>query len=154
MNKLFILSIHLFIGVNLFYGRRKGKTMNGIEYLEACKTKCKVDTNYKLAKHLEIPQSEMTFYARGERVPSLYACYKMAECLGIDPALIMADIASETEKNPKKREFFKSFTSTCKKAVAGANMKTAWLIFTLGATATAIYEPLRIMFRYVSRKKV
>lgn len=101
--------------------------MNGQEYIKACKTKLNLDTDYKLALHLEISQSDLNFYARGKRLPSVYACFKIAECLGLDPSIIMADIASETEKNPKKREFFKSFMSCCKVAVAvGLMISALW----------------------------
>ena len=94
--------------------------MNGKEYIEACKTRLKVNSYYKLAIELDIPEAEINFYARGERLPSVYACFKIAECLGLEPAIIIADIASETEKNPKKRDFFKSFIACCKAvAVAG-----------------------------------
>lgn len=99
--------------------------MNGQEYLKACKNKLKLDTNYKLALQLEIGQSELTYYARGARLPDVYACFKIAECLGIDPAIIIADIASEHEKNARKRDFFKSFMSTCLKAAAGLLLITA-----------------------------
>lgn len=101
--------------------------MNGKEYIEACKKKLNLDTDYKLALHLEISQSDMNFYSRGTRLPSVYACFKIGECLGIDPSIIMADIASETEKNPHKRDFFKSFIASCKMAVAGLFIMTALL---------------------------
>jgi len=101
--------------------------MNGKEYIEACKKKLNVSSNYRLALEMEIPESKVNFYARGERLPSVYACFKIGECLGIDPSIIMADIASETEKNPKKREFFKSFMSSCKMAVAvGLTIAVFW----------------------------
>jgi DNA-binding XRE family transcriptional regulator len=107
--------------------RKRVPAMNGKEYIQACKKKLNLDTDYKLALHLEISQSDMNFYARGERLPSVYACFKIGECLGIDPSIIMADIASETEKNPKKREFFKSFMSSCKMAVAvGLTIAVFW----------------------------
>lgn len=103
------------------------KNMNGHEYIEACKTRLKVDSNYKLAIELDIAERDINFYARGERLPGVYACFKIGECLGIDPSIIMADIASETEKNPKKREFFKAFMSCCKVAVAvGLMISALW----------------------------
>lgn len=104
--------------------------MNGKEYIKACKDKLNVSSNYRLAIEMEIPESEVNFYARGERLPSVYACFKIGECLGIDPSIIMADIASETEKNPKKRDFFKSFIASCKMAVAGALIISAFMNFT------------------------
>jgi transcriptional regulator with XRE-family HTH domain len=99
--------------------------MNGKEYIDACKNHLKVNSYYKLAIELDIPESEVNFYARGERLPSVYACFKIGECLGIDPSIIMADIASETEKNPKKRDYFKSFIACCKVAAAGVLLMTA-----------------------------
>lgn len=99
--------------------------MNGKEYIQACKKKLNLDTDYKLALHLEISQSDLNFYARGKRLPSVYACFKIGECLGIDPSIIMADIASETEKNPQKRDYFKNFIACCKVAVVAGLMITA-----------------------------
>jgi len=104
--------------------------MNGKEYVEACKQRLNVDTIYKLALELDISNSELNFYARGERLPSVYACFKIGECLGIDPSIIMADIASETEKNPKKRDYFKSFIACCKVAVVAGLMISALLVST------------------------
>jgi len=107
--------------------------MNGQEYIAACKKQLKAETNYQLAKLLEIDHTEFNYYARGERLPSVYACFKFAECLDVDPAEIIADIASESEKNPKKRAFFKGFMSTCMKAVAGLLLITAlWNTTTAG----------------------
>lgn len=101
--------------------------MNGQEYIKACKTKLNLDTDYKLALHLEISQSDLNFYARGKRLPSVYACFKIAECLGLDPSIVMADIASETEKNPQKRDYFKTFIACCKVAVvAGLMISALW----------------------------
>ncbi len=122
--------------------------MNGKEYIEQCKKITKLDTNYKLAKFLEISESDLNFYARGERLPSVYACFKFAECLGIDPAEIIADIASESEKNPKKRAFFKGFIATCIKAVAGILLTAALLNTTTVGGGLKIAKSLRIMWRY------
>lgn len=112
--------------------------MNGKEYVKACKKRLKIDTDYKLALELEISQSDMNFYARGERVPSVYACFKFAECLGLDPATVIADIASETEKNPAKRNYFKSFIAGLKVAVASLAIMTALWNSTSDETAYAV----------------
>jgi hypothetical protein len=104
---------------------KTGETMNGKEYIEACKDRLKVNSLYKLAIELDIAERDINFYARGDRLPSVYACFKIGECLGIDPSIIMADIASETEKNPKKRDFFKNFIACCKVAVAAGLMISA-----------------------------
>lgn len=92
--------------------------MNTAEYLKKCIEKENVTTWYKLSKILDITEQELYFYRRGERLPSLYAYFKISECLGIDVSIVMADIASESEKNPKKRDFFKSFMSSAGTATA------------------------------------
>lgn len=112
--------------------------MNGKEYVEACKRKTKAESLYKLSFELEIDERELNFYAKGERQPSIYACFRFAECLGIDPAVIIADIASETEKNPKKRGYFKSFMSALKVALAGLAIMSALWSSTNDETAFAV----------------
>lgn len=112
--------------------------MNGREYVKACREKLKLDTDYKLALHLEISQSDLNFYSRGERQPSVYACFKFAECLGLDPAAVIADIASETEKNPNKRNYFKSFIAGLKVAAASLLIVTALWNSTNEETAYAV----------------
>ena len=92
--------------------------MNSKEYVEACKEKLACKSYYRLAQLLEIAEQEIAFYRNGQRTASAYAAFKFAECLGIDPAIVVADIASEAEKNPIKRDYFKSFMSRCAKTLA------------------------------------
>ena len=120
--------------------------MNGKEYLQACKEKLKVDSYYKLANELEISEQELSFYRTGARLPSVYACFKFAECLGIDPSKIIADIASESEKNPKKRNYFKSFMLCCMKTTAEQKPLTVFIISAYGVTASCIDSVIRIMY--------
>lgn len=112
--------------------------MNGKEYVQACKQKLKLNSYYKLALALEINETELNFYKRGERQPSVYACFKFAECLGLDPAAVIADIASETEKNPNKRNYFKSFIAGLKVAAASLLIVTALWNSTNEETAYAV----------------
>lgn len=92
--------------------------MNSAEYVEACRIKLGCSSYYRLAKILQIVESDLTFYRSGKRVASTYAAFKFAECLGIEPAIVVADIGSEAEKNPVKREYFKRFMLSCGKTLA------------------------------------
>ena len=96
----------------------KGGRMNSAEYVEACKVELGCKSYYELARLIDISDSELTFYRNGQRKASAYAAFKFAECLGLDPAIVVADIASEAEKNPIKRDYFKSFMSRCAKTLA------------------------------------
>lgn len=91
--------------------------MNSREYVEACKLKLGCKSYYRLAQLLEIAEQEIAFYRNDKRVASPYAAFKFAECLELDPAIVVADIASEAEKNPKKRGYFKDFMSRCAKTL-------------------------------------
>ena len=93
--------------------------MKVIEFLDECKKKLDISSNYALAKALEIPEPRIHDYYKNKGTPDEYACFKFAECLEIDPAIVIAEIRAETEKNPRKREFFRVFRGACGKAAAG-----------------------------------
>lgn len=124
--------------------------MNGIEYINKCKEKTKAKSLYQLAIELDIREQDINYYAKGTRLPSVYACFRFAECLGISPSIIMADIASETEKNVKKRNYFKSFISACQRVGKGTVLQIAFNFGLLGVISS-IGEAFRIMLRYENK---
>lgn len=85
--------------------------MRSIDYLDAVKKKLAISSNYALSKALEIERQMVNAYYRGERVPDAYACTRIAVLLEIDPALVIAEIQAENEKNEKKRQFWQGFAS-------------------------------------------
>lgn len=93
--------------------------MKTVEYLDECKKKLGITSNYALAKALDIAEQRIHDYYKGRNGPDEYGCFKIAECLEIDPAIVIAEIRAETEKNPRKREFFRVFRGACGKAAAG-----------------------------------
>ncbi|HSH72831.1 MAG TPA: hypothetical protein VK974_07215 [Methylophilaceae bacterium] len=90
--------------------------MKTIEYLDECKKKLNITSNYALAKHIDVPEQRVHDYYKGRNGPDDYACFKIAECIGIDPAIVIAEIRSETETSEKKREYFKVFRGASRKA--------------------------------------
>lgn len=119
--------------------------MTGAEYVEACKQRTKAKSYYQLAIELDISEQELSFYRHGQRLPSLYACFKFAECLGVSPSIIMADIASETEKNSRKRDYFKSFMLACQRVGKTTIYQIAFSIGLIGVINSGS-EALRIMY--------
>ena len=126
--------------------------MNGSEYIEKCKEKTKAKSYYQLAIELDIRESDLTFYRNKQRIPSIYACFRFAECLSISPSIIIADIASETEKNIKKRNYFKSFMLACQRVGKNNILQIAFNFGVLGAIAAA-NDALRIMYDYGNNKR-
>ena len=77
------------------------------ELLLECKIRLGVKTDYALAKGLNIPRQRISDYMDESRKPDEYACFKIAECLGQDPALVIAEIRAE--EGEKHAEFFRDF---------------------------------------------
>ncbi|MFL9711436.1 helix-turn-helix domain-containing protein [Methylobacillus sp. Pita1] len=108
--------------------------MRQIEYFDECKKKLGITSNYALAKALDLSESRVSDYYKGRHTPDNYACFKIAETLEIDPAVVIAEISAENEKNEKKREFFKVFRGACGKAAAG-------IILVLGLSFSLLNVP-------------
>jgi uncharacterized protein YueI len=85
--------------------------MTPAEYLNATKKALQIDTDYKLAKRLEIDNGFISKLRKGTSAVPLIIATKIAITLNIDPMTIIADIEAQREKNPKKREFWRSFLS-------------------------------------------
>lgn len=85
------------------------------EFLDDCKKRLGLSSTYQLAKAWEMNKEVLSNYYLGKRVPDEFACFKIAETLGIDAAYVIAKIKAETEKDPKKAEYFKVFGGVLKK---------------------------------------
>lgn len=107
--------------------------MKQIEYFDECKKKLGISSNYALSKALDLSESRVSDYYKGRHTPDNYACFKIAETLEIDPAIVIAEINAETEKNPRKREFFRVFRGACGKAAAGIILVLGLSFSLLGA---------------------
>lgn len=75
--------------------------------LDEAKAALNIDTDYKLAKALELPNGYITLWRQGSRIPDAYACARLAEVLGINPLELIAQVEAETEKNETRRTYWK-----------------------------------------------
>lgn len=75
--------------------------------LDDAKSALNIDTDYKLAKALELPNGYITLWRQGSRIPDAYACARLAEVLGINPLELIAKVEAETEKNEARRTYWK-----------------------------------------------
>lgn len=85
------------------------------EFLDDCKKRLGLSSTYQLAAAWGMSNQVLGRYYNGERVPDEFACFKIAETLGIDAAYVIAKIKAETEKDPKKAEYFKVFGGVLRK---------------------------------------
>jgi predicted transcriptional regulator len=77
------------------------------ELLLECKVRLKVSSDYAVAKALEIDRATVSHYMKGTRKADEYACFKIAECLGRDPAQVIAEVNAENDT--KQGVYFRDF---------------------------------------------
>ena len=58
------------------------------------------------AKELGIAQSSISLYKSGERTMDNFACFVVADILGIDPLLCLCSATYEREKSEDKKQFW------------------------------------------------
>lgn len=114
------------------------------ELLLECKIKLGIQTDYKLAQALELPVNRMSEFMSEKRAPDAYTCVRMALVLGRDPAEVIAEVKAETEKNEKRRAFWRDFLQRAKQA---AKLGTLALLFTASLLGGAASDREGAFFR-------
>lgn len=101
-------------------------------YLDAVKAELNIESDYELAKRLEVGNGRIVMIRSGERPVPLAMAFKIAITLQLDPAQVVADLEEQREKNEKRREFWRGFLSR-------ATTLVAVLACTLALSFSAIY---------------
>lgn len=84
-------------------------------YLDAAKKRLNLPSDYALAKKMKIPKQYVQEIRKEKRGMPLSAAYWLAITLEIDPAQVVAELEAEREKNPVRKEFWRSFLSHARK---------------------------------------
>lgn len=105
--------------------------------LDDAKAELGIDTDYKLAKYLELSNGYIAEWRRGKRVPDAYACMRLADALKIDPIQLLAQIEAETEKNEARRNYWRALSQK-----VGAGVTVCFLAL-VGAEINANAVPAR-----------
>lgn len=85
--------------------------MKTAEYLDKCKKKLEITSDYRLAKMWEIDDGMLSRYKSGKVKPDSYLCFRIAETLGKSPTEVIAELESENTRNEVKSLYFKRFFS-------------------------------------------
>ncbi|MBS0370805.1 MAG: hypothetical protein JSS57_16595 [Proteobacteria bacterium] len=101
--------------------------------LDDAKQALKVDTDYKLAKHLEISNGYIAQWRKGTRIPDAYACARLAEILKMDPFELLVQVEAATEKNEGRRAYWKKVAER----MAGASLAAFFVLAALPETSKA-----------------
>lgn len=108
------------------------------ELLLECKIKLNVQTDYKLAKALEIERARVSDYMTEKRIPDVYACVRIAMALRRDPAEVIAEIKADTARNDKRRAFWVDFLQRAKQAARLGTLAAICILTLLGGAAAAV----------------
>lgn len=83
--------------------------MTPSEYLDAAKQRLSIESDYELAKRLEIHRQRVSSIRSGTLPIDNLTAFKLAITLELDPATVLADLESQREKDEKKRGFWTGF---------------------------------------------
>lgn len=103
--------------------------MNANEYLDAAKQAMNITSDYELANRFGLHRSRISSYRKGREWPDNYVVMLLAITLKLDPARVLADLESQREKDPKRREFWQGFLS---RAVMLALITSTLLLGSIG----------------------
>lgn len=79
------------------------------ELLDAVKQAAGITSNYQLAKHLETPEQYISLAYQERKHADEYLATRIALALGREPIAVIAELRESDEKNPIRREFWRSF---------------------------------------------
>lgn len=80
-----------------------------VELLDAVKKAKGIETDYALAKLLDINKARISAYYAGKEMPNEFACMQIAKALGIPLDDVMIPVRIEAEKDEKRREAWKEY---------------------------------------------
>lgn len=90
--------------------------MKPSDYLDAAKARLNITSDYELAKRIGVHNGNVADMRKGKRAVPLDVAYKLAITLELDPALVVADLESQREKNENRRAFWAGFISHARAA--------------------------------------
>ena len=102
-------------------------------YLDAVKAQLNITSDYELSKRFGIGNGRIVEMRTGSRPVPLNIAFMIAITLQLDPAEVVADLEEQREKNPKRRDFWRSFLSRAALVLLVAAC-------TLGLNFSATYE--------------
>lgn len=108
--------------------------MEQAELLDKCKVILGLESDYKLAKELDIPRMRISDYRLDKIKFDEYACFKIAEITRKSPTKVIARVLANNTKNERKRLFFQQFFM-----IAGLWITLGVMLPLLGSTFGSAY---------------
>lgn len=100
--------------------------MKPTDYFDAAKARLNITSDYELAKRLGLHNGNLADMRKDKRAVPLDVAYKLAITLELDPALVVADLESQREKNESRRAFWSGFISHARAAAVMLACMLVW----------------------------
>lgn len=100
--------------------------MKASDYFDAAKARLNVDSDYALCKLFGLPNGSLPGMRKGTRAVPLDVAYRLAITLELDPALVVADLESQREKNEARRAFWSGFISHARTVTVALVCMLVW----------------------------
>ncbi len=118
------------------------------ELLNAAKAAKGVDSDYALAKAINLPTQRISDYSKGTRTPDEFACLQIAQALGRSYEEISAIVRIEAEKDESRRQawrkYYKSIGGYAASIIMAAIFVTSLVTWPADASAKSMsYEAQR-----------
>ncbi|BCX89519.1 hypothetical protein MIN45_P1892 [Methylomarinovum tepidoasis] len=81
-----------------------------LEYIEEAKKKLGISSDNELAKRIGVNRAAVSQWKHGKSTMDVYACFQIAEILGIDPVEIITAANLEREKKEERRRYWEKFS--------------------------------------------
>lgn len=101
--------------------------MEAKDYLDLAKEKLGFTSDYALSVEMGLTKTAISNYRSGNRKLDEYACFKLAEILNIEPAEIIVNVKAQSEKDEKKRDFWKALKKQTKGGLGAVVISSALL---------------------------
>ncbi len=102
--------------------------MKTTEYMDALKRAMGIESDYRLAKMLDVSNQTVSGWRTNVRHPDTLMCYRFAEVLKIDPARVIADIEFERAARTGKVDEARAWSRYAERATMAvlAVILSAW----------------------------
>jgi len=114
--------------------------MNTLEYLDACKTRLGIESDYALAKALKVTQSTVSSYRIGRSRIDDEVALTVSEILGLNPMQVIAAANAERAKTPEAKARWTGIME--KFSVSFRSLLSQWD----GQERRAVHREQRVMF--------
>jgi hypothetical protein len=81
------------------------------DYLDALKAKLDLRSDYQLAQTLDTSTAAIGQYRTGKRTMDDYTAARVAELLGMEPLILIAQANAEREKDSQKAAFWRKYAA-------------------------------------------